>query len=319
MDDPGIGLAAAEGVLTLVAPQGVRWSEHLDTARRALIAAGARALCDRSGAAGVFDPAHGSLVASVALDLGFTGLDPQVAQAVVAAQLGNARIDLLAQSIAERPRALLVADLESTVIENEMLDEMAAHIGRGPEVAAITAQAMRGELDFEASLEARLRWFQGQPRSLLDVAASAIRLSPGARTLLAGVRAAGITSALVSSGFHHFADPIAQQLGFDQVFANRLEIVDGRLTGRAVPPILGRDAKRQRLRSLCAELAIDTCRVIAVGDGANDLAMLAAAGLGIAYRAKPAVRQAARASIDHTGLDSLLFFLGLVARSPHPG
>ncbi len=224
-------------------------------------------------------------------------------------------VDCLAQEESRRAKKLLVADLESTIIDNEMLDEMAAAIGVGEEVASITARAMRGELDFEASLAARLRLFRGQPTSLLEAVAGAIRLGPGAEVMVAGMRAAGVTTALVTGGFHVFADQIARRLGFDRTFANRLEIAtdasgSARLTGHAVPPILDRDAKRTTLLALCRELEINPRQAVTIGDGANDLAMLAEAGLGIAYRAKPAVRGAARARIDHTGLDTVLDFVG---------
>lgn len=253
--------------------------------------------------------------ARTAVDLDFAGVSCPEAESIVGRleSLAAGGVDCLAQETGRRDKALLVADLESTIIDNEMLDEMAAAIGVGEQVAAITSRAMRGELDFAASLEARLALFSGRSADLLDTVARSIRLNPGAEALVAGLRDAGVTTALVTGGFHDFADPIARRLGFDRVFANRLEIVDGTLTGRALPPILDRDAKRTTLLALCDELGIEPDRTVAIGDGANDLAMLATAGLGVAYRAKPAVREAAGARIDRTGLDTLLYFLGLPA------
>lgn len=286
-------------VMTLVAADGGLGEAVIAHVRRGLRAAGALL-----GATATLAPRR-------AIDLPFAGLDAPVAEAVTRRCLGNAAVDLLAQPIEGRAKRLVIADLESTVIENEMLDDMAARIGVGEQVARVTEQAMRGELDFAAALEARLRLFAGQPASLLDQVAAGIRLSPGAEALFAGLHAAGVATALVTGGFDVFADEVARRLGIGRVFANRLEIEGGRLTGRALPPIYGKDAKRDALLALCAEQGIEPRQTVAVGDGANDLAMLAAAGLGVAYRAKPAVRAAARAHIDHTGLDTVLAYLGL--------
>lgn len=228
----------------------------------------------------------------------------------VRAALADRPIDVAVQWADARRRKLLVADLESTIIRNEMLDDLGARVGAGEEIAGITAAAMRGELDFAASLRRRVALLAGQPTSLLEEAWAEIAWMPGAATLIATCRAHGIATHLVSGGFHVFADQAGEHLGFDQVDANRLEIVDGRLTGRVIEPVLDRETKRRILNAHRDLLGLTPEAVLAVGDGANDLAMLDAAGLGVAYHAKPAVAAAADARIDHGDLETLLFFLG---------
>jgi phosphoserine phosphatase len=205
---------------------------------------------------------------------------------------------------------VLVADLESTIIENEMLDELADFIGRRDQVAAITHRAMNGELDFAAALAERVALLRGLPVSVLDDAARRIRVTPGARALVATSRAAGIRTALVSGGFTVFAEPVATSLGFDRVVANRLDIVDGRIAGTLRTPIVDGHAKRDALVALATAEGVPLAATLAVGDGANDLPMLQAAGLGVAYRAKPSVAAAVRVRIDHGDLTALLYLQG---------
>ncbi|MEO1719584.1 MAG: phosphoserine phosphatase SerB [Pseudomonadota bacterium] len=214
-------------------------------------------------------------------------------------------------------KRLLIADMESTIIEQEMLDELAEHVGARTKVEAITAAAMRGELDFEAALTERVGLLAGLPESVLDeVADTRLTYMSGARKLVAAMKSHGAYCALVSGGFTHFTSRVAADLGFDTHRANTLEIADGKLTGRVIPPILGRDAKLRALMDLTAELAINSSDAIAVGDGSNDLAMLHAAGVGVAFRAKPAVRDAMAAHhhgavIDHCDLTGLLYLQGI--------
>ncbi len=191
-----------------------------------------------------------------------------------------------------------------------MLDELGLILGIGPRIAAITRRAMNGEIDFAAALEARVGLLTGTDSRVLDEAAARIRPMPGARAMVAAMRRSGAMTALVTGGFAIFADRVAAELGFERVTANRLEIAGDRVTGRVLPPIVTGETKRQTLVALAAELGIPLSRTIAVGDGANDLAMLAAAGLGVAYRAKPRVAAAARWRLDHADLTGLLYAQG---------
>lgn len=211
-----------------------------------------------------------------------------------------------------RAKRLLLADMDSTVIEQECLDELADAAGHGAEVAAVTERAMRGELDFEAALRARVATLAGLPESVADeVLASRITLTPGARTLTATMRARGARCVLVSGGFTRFTGPVAERAGFDAHHGNVLEAADGRLTGRVVPPILGREAKAERLAAELAALNLSSEHALCVGDGANDLAMLQAAGLGVAFRAHPVLAEAAHARLDHADLTGLLHLQGV--------
>jgi phosphoserine phosphatase len=250
------------------------------------------------------------LVPDLACDLALAGSDRQAAEAAARRAIGGAAIDVLVQPSAGRRKRVLVADLESTIIENEMLDELADFIGRRSHVAEITRRAMNGELDFATALAERVALLKGLPQSVLDDAVSRIRLMPGARALVATSRAAGVHTALVSGGFSVFAERVAGELGFERVVANRLEIADGRITGTVLVPIVTGETKRETLLALAEEFAVAQAATLAVGDGANDLPMLAAAGLGIAFRAKPAVAAAARWRIDHADLTALLYAQG---------
>jgi phosphoserine phosphatase len=232
------------------------------------------------------------------------------AEAAAREAIGDGTIDVVVQPLAGRRKRVLVADLESTIIENEMLDELADFVGLRAHVAAITRRAMNGELDFAAALTERVALLKGLPVAVLDDAAARIRLMPGARALLATVRAAGTLTALVSGGFTVFAERIAAELGFDRVIANRLDTADGRIAGTVAAPIASRETKRETLLTLATECAVTPDATLAVGDGANDLPMLDAAGLGIAFRAKPAVAAASRWRIDHADLTALLYAQG---------
>lgn len=261
-------------------------------------------------AAGGMAAAADDLAPGIAFDLPFDHLDPDRAVAAARAAAGTAPVDLVALAAAGRRKRLLIADMESTIIRQEMLDELAELIGRRAEVAAITARAMAGELDFAAAVRERVAMLAGLPATVLDALAERIELTPGAKALVATMRAHGAHTALVSGGFSCFTVRVRAVCSFDEDCANRLEIVDGYLTGRVIEPILGRDAKRAVLAERCAALGLAPEAVLAVGDGANDLPMLKAAGLGVAFHAKPAVRQAMPARIDHGDLTALLYLQG---------
>jgi len=236
--------------------------------------------------------------------------DPARILARARAAIGQAPVDAnLVQSEGRRKR-LLVADMESTLIENEMLDDMAELLGIGAHVAAITRRAMNGELDFRAALTERVGLLAGKPADLLERAARGIREMPGAKILAATMRANGARTAIVSGGFTYFTARVRERLGFEQDFANRLELAGDRLAGTVAEPILGREAKRATLEKLAAEIGAPLQATLCVGDGANDLAMLDAAGMGVAFRAKPAVAAQARVNIRHGDLTALLYLQG---------
>ncbi len=208
-------------------------------------------------------------------------------------------------------KKVLVADMESTIIREELIDELAARTGLGDEIAAITAQAMRGELDFAAALQSRVAQFEGLDASLLDdLYDTCVTLMPGAETLIKTMNAYGATTALVSGGFTLFTARIAQRLGFKSHHGNTLEIVDGKITGHVSPPIIDRAAKAAALKELATAHGVTDDETIAVGDGANDLDMLKAAGLGVAFRGKPVVAAAADIAVQHGDLTSLLYVQG---------
>ncbi|RMF38684.1 MAG: phosphoserine phosphatase SerB [Alphaproteobacteria bacterium] len=210
-----------------------------------------------------------------------------------------------------RRKKLLIADMDSTIIGVECIDELADFAGMRAAVSAITERAMRGELEFEQALNARVALMKGLPQSVLDeVYASRISLNPGARTLVRTMNAAGALTALVSGGFSFFTERVAAEAGFAVNRANTLIFEDGRLTGAVALPILGRRAKLEALNALCAEAGITPAEAIAVGDGANDVDMVVAAGLGVAFRAKPVLEHAADAAIRHGDLSALLALQG---------
>jgi len=206
---------------------------------------------------------------------------------------------------------LAVFDMDSTLIEAEVIDQLAIAAGVGARVAAITERAMRGELDFKASFTERLGLLAGLDASVLAGIAARLPITPGAQTLLAELRARGVRTAIVSGGFHCFAEYLQSRLAIDEIHANALEIVDGQVTGRVQGPIMDGTGKAQTLLALTEQRGLRPAQVLAVGDGANDLPMLAAAGIGVAFRAKPLVRAQAALALDVAGLDGVLYLLGL--------
>jgi phosphoserine phosphatase len=250
-------------------------------------------------------------LASGAADLLFEAEEPTAVKARLAAALAGERVDAIVQPVAGRRKRLLLADMDSTLIEQECVDELAARAGIGARVAAITERAMRGEIEFEPALRERVGLLAGLPVAVIDeVLEKKITLSPGAPMLIQTMRKAGAYTALVSGGFLQFTGTVAARLGLDEHRANQLIVENGALTGKVADPILGRDAKLATLRDIAARRGLKRDETLAVGDGANDLAMLAEAGLGVAYRAKPSVAAAAHARIDHADLTALLYAQG---------
>lgn len=224
--------------------------------------------------------------------------------------LNDRRIDFAIQPGHGRRKKLLIADMDSTIVVGETLDELAAYAGLKDKVAAITAQAMRGELDFKQALRARVAMLTGLAEAALAQTYTQLQPMPGAAALVATMKAHGAYAALVSGGFDYFTSRIKDRLGFDVDSANSLQIHDGHLTGAVNEPIRDRDAKRDMLIALCTQLDIAPDAALAVGDGANDLKMIGIAGMGVAYHAKPAVREAARFRVDHGDLTTLLYYQG---------
>nr|WP_245496370.1 phosphoserine phosphatase SerB [Lichenibacterium ramalinae] len=232
-------------------------------------------------------------------------------RAALGARAGDAPLDIVLQPTADRRKRLLLADMDSTMIHQECIDELADFAGLKAEVSAITDRAMRGDLPFEPALRERVALLRGLPLSSVDaVLAERITEVPGGAALVRTMKANGAYCALVSGGFTLFTAAVAARIGFDEHRSNTLEVAGEALAGTVAEPILGRAAKRDRLVALRGELGLGRAAVMAVGDGANDLAMLAEAGLGVAFHAMPAVAAAAHARIDHGDLEALLFIQG---------
>jgi len=227
------------------------------------------------------------------------------------ADLQALRVDMVVQAAEGRKKRLLIADMDSTIIQEECIDELADEAGVGAHVAAITARAMNGELDFEAALRERVGLLKGLPEgAIARVLRDRITLMPGGKVLLATMKANGAYAALVSGGFTAFTEAVALTLGFDENRANRMHIVNGALAGTVAEPILGKEAKAQALNEITARLGITPSATIAVGDGANDLPMLLAAGTGVALHAKPRVQAECQVRVNHGDLTALLFLQG---------
>ncbi|MFW9605115.1 MAG: phosphoserine phosphatase SerB [Pseudomonas sp.] len=247
--------------------------------------------------------------------------DPAALRAEFLREAQELNIDIAFQrdTLFRRNRRLAVFDMDSTLIEAEVIDELAKAAGVGEQVAEITERAMRGELDFRASFRERLALLQGLSEDVLEGIGASLRLTEGAETLFAELKRLGYKTAILSGGFTYFARQLQQKLGIDYVFANELEIVDGKVTGRAIEPIVDAQRKADLLRELTEREGLRLEQTIAVGDGANDLPMLAIAGLGVAFRAKPLVKQSAKQAISTLGLDGILYLLGYRDRESFNG
>lgn len=247
----------------------------------------------------------------IAADLFAEAGDARKLEAELRPLLEGAPIDILVQPAATRRKALFLADMDSTMIGQECIDELAAYVGLKEKVSGITERAMRGEIAFEPALRERVALLKGVPLSVVaEIIRERITLTPGGRELVMTMRGQGGYTALVSGGFTVFTGPISATIGFDEHRSNTLLGQDGVLIGQVADPILGKQAKLDALLELRARLGLAPAQTLAVGDGANDLAMLGEAGLGVAFRAKPAVAAAAHARLDHADLTALLYAQG---------
>lgn len=248
-----------------------------------------------------------------AIDLHVSGVRPEKLRALLAPEAATQGVDIAVQpaNLLRHGMRLIVMDVDSTLVQGEVIEMLAAHAGVEAEVREVTEAAMRGELDFEQSLRHRVSLLKGVDASALDMVFQDLQLNPGARTMVRTLRRLGYRFAIVSGGFSQITDRLAEDLHIDFARANELEIVDGKLTGGIVGEVVDRAGKATALREFAAALGVPEESVIAIGDGANDLDMLNAAGLGIAYNAKPLVRDAADTAVNVPYLDTILYLLGI--------
>ena len=248
-----------------------------------------------------------------AIDLHVSGGDPDRLRVTLSEEAARQSVDVAVQpaNLLRHGMRLIVMDVDSTLIQGEVIEMLAQHAGCLEKVAEVTEAAMRGELDFEQSLRERVALLEGLDASALEGVYESIELAPGARTMVRTLKRLGYRFAIVSGGFTQVTDRIAADLGIDFAAANELEVVDGRLTGRIVGPVVDRAGKAAALRRFAAEAGVSAAATIAIGDGANDLDMLSAAGLGIAFNAKPVVQKAADTSVNVPYLDAIIYLLGI--------
>jgi phosphoserine phosphatase len=248
-----------------------------------------------------------------ALEFHVSGTDVHRLRAVMAREAAGQQVDVAVQQVGliRHGRRLIVMDVDSTLIQGEVIDMLAERAGLGDQVREITHRAMEGTLDFEEALRARVRVLRGLPETAVDEVYAQLVLAPGARTLVRTLRRLGYRFAIVSGGFTHFTDRLAADLGIDYTAANTLEVVDGRLTGELTGRIIDRAGKAKALRRFARHAKVTLDRTVAVGDGANDVDMLEAAGLGIAFNAKPVARSSAHASVSVPYLDTIMYLLGI--------
>jgi len=248
-----------------------------------------------------------------AIDLHVSGADPVRLRSLLAREAAHQQVDVAVQpaDIWRHGRRLIVMDVDSTLIQGEVIEMLAEEAGCGDEVARVTEAAMRGDLDFEESLRERVALLEGLEVSAVDRVWDRLRLAPGARTMVRTLKRLGYQFAMVSGGFTQLTDRIAADLGIDYAVANELEVADGRFTGRVVGPVVDRAGKAAALRRFADRAGIPVAATIAIGDGANDLDMLSAAGLGIAFNAKPVVQQAADTTVNVPYLDAIMYLLGI--------
>ncbi|MCL2585164.1 MAG: phosphoserine phosphatase SerB [Streptosporangiales bacterium] len=247
------------------------------------------------------------------LELDVSGAEPGPLRTALAREAVELSVDVAVQrgGLYRRAMRLIVMDVDSTLIQDEVIDLLANRAGCAAEVAKVTEAAMRGELDFAGSLRERAALLAGLDATMLDEVRGEIRLTPGAETLIRTLKRLGYKCGIVSGGFTRVIEPLAAGLGIDYIAANTLEIVDGKLTGRVLDPIIDREGKTETLRDFAARAGVPLSQTVAVGDGANDLGMIGAAGLGVAFNAKPVVRDAADTALNVPYLDAILYLLGI--------
>jgi len=247
------------------------------------------------------------------IELDVSGAEPGPLRAALALVAVDSGVDVAVQrgGLHRRAMRLIVMDVDSTLIQEEVIDLLAARAGCADEVAKITESAMQGELDFAASLRERAALLAGLDASVLDAVRASLRLTPGARTLIRTLKRLGYKCGIVSGGFTAVIEPLAASLGIDYVAANTLEVADGKLTGRILEPVIDLEGKTEALRRFARAAGVPLSQTVAVGDGANDLGMIAAAGLGVAFNAKPMVRDAADTALSVPYLDTVLYLLGI--------
>jgi phosphoserine phosphatase len=247
------------------------------------------------------------------VELDVSGADPASLREALARVAVESGVDVAVQraGLYRRAMRLIVMDVDSTLIQDEVIDLLAARAGCAAQVARVTESAMHGELDFAASLRERVALLKGLDADVLDEVRAGLRLTPGARTLIRTLKRLGYRCGIVSGGFTAVIQPLADELGIDYVAANTLEVIAGKLTGQVIEPIIDREGKTEALRSFARQAGVPLSQTVAVGDGANDLGMIGAAGLGVAFNAKPVVQDAADTSVNVPYLDTILYLLGI--------
>jgi phosphoserine phosphatase len=247
------------------------------------------------------------------VELDVSGADPASLREALARVAVDSGVDVAVQraGLYRRAMRLIVMDVDSTLIQDEVIDLLAARAGCAAQVARVTESAMHGELDFAASLRERVALLKGLDAGVLDEVRAGLRLTPGARTLIRTLKRLGYRCGIVSGGFTAVIQPLADELGIDYVAANTLEVIAGKLTGQVIEPIIDREGKTEALRSFARQAGVPLSQTVAVGDGANDLGMIGAAGLGVAFNAKPVVQDAADTSVNVPYLDTILYLLGI--------
>jgi len=296
-------------------PRGLRGRLHVTVLGRPLLPSAVAAIAGRISAQGANIDRIGRLASRpvTCLELEVSGADPMELRTALARESADLGVDVAVQRAGLHRRAmrLVVMDVDSTLLRDEAIELLADRAGCGAEVSEVTAAAMRGELDFADALQRRVGLLAGLDAAVVDQVLASARLAPGARTLIRTLKRLGYRCGVVSGGFTQFTDWLTLELGLDFAEANTLEIVGGKLTGRVVGPVIDRAGKERALRHFAAAAGVPLSQTVAVGDGANDLDMISAAGLGIAFNAKPAVRHAADTSLSVPHLDAILYLLGI--------